>query len=245
MSRAPSFTRRPARRRSWTPRGSDRERRDSAGQLLIAVGGGLRQARIGDGVALRPASGTHLGVLIALKSLRRIQFPHQLADADAGAIGCYPARSSFVHLDRRSSTRAGFHRNDAGRRPLSQGRVGDFSRHEGGVLIDELSLEDESYAMANLSPRMTGLSRHVFVSPRMGNHDLRIKVSVAAGKNTLPVNCAVIALRPSVHHAAGPALPPTVMVELGRWASLNLQALVAYWDGDIDTGELLAVLQRI
>jgi hypothetical protein len=69
-----------------------------------------------------------------------------------------------------------------------------------------LSLEDESYAMANLSPRMTGLSRHVFVAPRMGSHDIRIKVSVAPGKNTLPTNCASIGLRPSVHHVAGAAV---------------------------------------
>ena len=112
-------------------------------------------------------------------------------------------------------------------------------------MIDKLSLEDESYAMANLSPRMTGLSRHVFVSPRMGSHDVRIKVSVAVGKNTLPVNCAVIALRPKPHHVAGPALPAEVMAELERWIPLNLQTFIDYWDGAIDTGELLAALQKI
>ena len=112
-------------------------------------------------------------------------------------------------------------------------------------LGDELSLEDQSFAMANLSPRMTGLSRHVFVSPRMGSHDVRIKVSGTPGKNTLPVGGAVIGLRPRVHHVAGPALPAAVMTELERWVALNLAALVAYWDGDIDTGELLAALKKI
>jgi hypothetical protein len=112
-------------------------------------------------------------------------------------------------------------------------------------LIDELSLEDESYAMANLSPRMTGLSRHVFVSPRTASHDIRVKVSVASGKNTLPVNCAVIALQPNPHHVAGPILPAEVMTELQSWIALNLAALIDYWDGAIDTGELLAALQKI
>jgi hypothetical protein len=112
-------------------------------------------------------------------------------------------------------------------------------------LIDELSLQDESYAMANLSPRMTGLSPHVFVSPGMGSHDVRIKVSVAAGKNTLPINCAVIALRPKPHHVAGPVLPAEVMAELQGWMLLNLQALIDYFDGAIDAGELLAALQKI
>jgi hypothetical protein len=109
----------------------------------------------------------------------------------------------------------------------------------------ELTIEDECYAMANLSPRMTGLARHVFVSPRTGSHDVRIKVSSAPGKNTLPVGGAVIGLRPRVHHVAGPALPAAVMTELERWVALNLAALVAYWDGDIDTGELLAALKPI
>jgi hypothetical protein len=103
-------------------------------------------------------------------------------------------------------------------------------------LNDQLSLEDESFAMANLSARMTGLSRHVFVSPRIGSHDLRIKVSGTPGKNTLPVGSAVIGLRPLAHHIAGPQLPTPVMAELERWVALNLAALVAYWDGDIDTG---------
>ena len=113
------------------------------------------------------------------------------------------------------------------------------------AISDELSLEDECYAMVNLSPRMTGVSRHVFVSPRMGSHDIRIKVSSTPGKNTLPVGGAVIALRPRVHHISGPTLPADVMAELEKWVAANLAALVAYWEGDIDTGELLAALQRI
>jgi hypothetical protein len=113
------------------------------------------------------------------------------------------------------------------------------------VSPDDLSLEDESYAMANLSPRMTGVSRHVFVSPRMGSHDIRIKVSVSPGENTLPIDCAVIALRPQVHHVAGVAMPSIVMAELERWVSLNIQPLVDYWDGTIDTGELFAALKLI
>jgi hypothetical protein len=35
------------------------------------------------------------------------------------------------------------------------------------------------------------------------------------------------------------------MDELGRWVGLNLAGLVDYWDGNIDTGELLAALKRI
>lgn len=109
----------------------------------------------------------------------------------------------------------------------------------------ELSAEDECYAMVNLSPRMTGMSRHVFVSPRMGSHDVRIKVSSAPGKNLLPVGCAVVGLRPRVHHIVGPVLPAAVMAELERWIAANLAALVAYWEGDLDTGELLAALKPI
>lgn len=110
---------------------------------------------------------------------------------------------------------------------------------------DELSLEDECYAMVNLSPRMTGVSRHLFVSPRMGSHDIRIKVSGTPGKNTLPVGAAIIGLRPRVHRIAGPMLPAEVMAELEKWVATNLTALIAYWEGDSDTGELLAALKQI
>lgn len=106
-----------------------------------------------------------------------------------------------------------------------------------------LSLEDKSYAMANLSPRMTGVNRHIFVSPRMGSHDVRIKVSASPGKSTLPIDCAEIGL--VVHHVAGALLPAAVMGEFERWVALNLQPLVDYWDGTIDTGELLAALKPL
>jgi hypothetical protein len=108
-----------------------------------------------------------------------------------------------------------------------------------------LSIEDESYAMANLWPRDTGVSRHIFVSPRMGSHDIRIKVSATPGKNTIPTNCAVIGLRPKLRHVAGPSLPGDVMDELQRWVGINLDALVAYWDGNISTLELAAKLKKI
>jgi hypothetical protein len=111
--------------------------------------------------------------------------------------------------------------------------------------IDQLSLEDESFAMTNLSPRMTGVGRHIFVSPRMGSHDIRVKVSIPPGKNTLPEDCAVIGLRPGVHHVAGPRLPAEVMAELERWVSLNFEPLLDYWVGNTDTGELLAALSKI
>jgi hypothetical protein len=109
----------------------------------------------------------------------------------------------------------------------------------------ELSPEDESYAMADLSPRMTGLTRHVFVSPRMASHDIRVKASVSPGKNTLPIDCASVALRPNVHQVAGPPLPPSVIAEVAQWGAINEKALQDYWDGVTDTGELLAALKRI
>jgi hypothetical protein len=57
------------------------------------------------------------------------------------------------------------------------------------------------------------------------------------------VNCAVIGLRPEVHHVAGPSLPAGVMAEVERWVARNLKAIVDYWDGAIDTGELIAALK--
>lgn len=55
----------------------------------------------------------------------------------------------------------------------------------------------------------------------------------------------MIALRPSVHHVAGPQLPADAMEKIERWVKLNLAAIVAYWDGAIDTVELAAKLKKI
>ena len=99
--------------------------------------------------------------------------------------------------------------------------------------------------MANLFPATTGLPMTVWVSPR-GNarHDLRIKVHMTHGNQMNPANTAVVAVRPAPRLIAG-RLTPEDERGVFRWVSLNTAALVAYWDGQIDTIQLGRLLQLL
>jgi len=110
----------------------------------------------------------------------------------------------------------------------------------------EVETEDDLFEMANLFPVTTGLPMTVWVSPR-GNarHDVRIKVHMTHGTQMNPANTAVVAVRPSPRLLAG-RLSPDDERAVFRWVILNTDALVAYWDGQVDTiqfGHLLTPLQ--
>jgi hypothetical protein len=104
---------------------------------------------------------------------------------------------------------------------------------------------DELFEMANLFPRTTGLAMTVWVSPR-GNarHDVRVKVNMTHGDQMNIANTAVVGARPAPHVIAG-HLSPDDQRAVFEWVSLNTTALVAYWEGRIDTIELGQQLKRI
>jgi len=104
---------------------------------------------------------------------------------------------------------------------------------------------DELFEMANLFPRTTGLAMTVWVSPR-GNarHDVRVKVDLTHGEHINIANTAVVGVRPTPDVIAG-HLSPDDRQAVFEWVSLNTAALVAYWEGGIDTIELGQLLKRI
>jgi hypothetical protein len=107
------------------------------------------------------------------------------------------------------------------------------------------SQEDELYEMANLYPRTTGLPMTVWVSLR-GNarHDVRIKVNMTHGDRMNIDNTAIVGVRPSPHLIAG-QLSSDDERAVSNWITLNAEAIVAYWDGDIDTLELVQALKPL
>jgi hypothetical protein len=104
---------------------------------------------------------------------------------------------------------------------------------------------DELFEMANLFPRTTGLAMTVWVSPR-GNarHDVRVKVNMTHGDQMNIAKTAVVGIRPTPHVIAG-HLSPDDRQAVFEWVSLNTTALIAYWEGRVDTIELGQLLQRI
>jgi hypothetical protein len=104
---------------------------------------------------------------------------------------------------------------------------------------------DELFEMANLYPRTTGLPMTVWVSPR-GNarHDVRVKVNTSHGNQMIVDNTAVVGVRPAPHIVTG-RLSTADQEAVSTWITLNELAIVAYWDGNIDTAELIQMLKPL
>jgi hypothetical protein len=104
---------------------------------------------------------------------------------------------------------------------------------------------DELFEMANLYPRTTGLPMTVWVSPR-GNarHDVRVKVNTTQGEQMNVDNTAVVAVRPTPHVIEG-RLSTADERAVFTWIALNAAAIIAYWEGYIDTVQLAHALQPL
>jgi len=90
---------------------------------------------------------------------------------------------------------------------------------------------------------MTGLPMAVWASPR-GNarHDVRIKVNMTHGNRMTFDDTAVVAVRPAPRVVAG-RLSSEDRRAVADWIQLNYDAIVAYWDAQLDTGQFLERLK--
>ncbi len=115
----------------------------------------------------------------------------------------------------------------------------------GNLVSEDAPDTDDLFEMANLFPRTTGLPMTVWVRPR-GNarHDVRIKVNMTHGNQMSPANTAVVGVQPSPHLIAG-VLAPDDERGVYAWITLNAVALIAYWNGDIDTVQLAQALNPL
>ena len=106
--------------------------------------------------------------------------------------------------------------------------------------------DDELFEMANLSPLLTGLPMVVWISERGGaRHDARIKVSLVHGRRAHPHRSASVSLRPEMKIVAGPALDARDLELVRKWIELNREALLAYWNGDLLTDEVIGRISSI
>jgi hypothetical protein len=79
----------------------------------------------------------------------------------------------------------------------------------------------------------------VWVSER-GNarHDVRVRVALQHGDRIDPSHTVVFGVRPAPTLISG-LVPATDQRAVSDWIKLNEAAIVDYWNGMIDTGELL------
>ena len=111
--------------------------------------------------------------------------------------------------------------------------------------VIDAPFEDDAYTMANLRPAFTGLPMVVWVSER-GNaqHDVRVKVCCVHGDKIQYNNTVSIAVRPQPRVIGG-NLPQPDLDAVTRWIALNADPIIGYWDGTIDTAELMQRLQPL
>ena len=101
------------------------------------------------------------------------------------------------------------------------------------------------YVDANLSPKRTGLPFVVWISPKAGApHDVRVKVS--RGPKVHPSEWISVAVRPEAHVVGGGKMSGHDLELLRRWIDLNRDALIKYWEGEIEyTEDAIAALKAI
>jgi hypothetical protein len=103
---------------------------------------------------------------------------------------------------------------------------------------------DETYLMAKLAPRLTGLPMAVWVTERNGfRHDVRVKVSRSHGRRGSWSDSASVTVRPTPQLIGD--LDAADLRLVSEWIELNRAVIVDYWDDTIDLDELLARLQRL
>jgi hypothetical protein len=104
----------------------------------------------------------------------------------------------------------------------------------------------DPFEMANLSPALTGLPMIVWISERgHARHDARVKVSLVHGRRVRPDQTASVSVRPTVDVVAGPEPDRRDLDLVRRWIELNRDTIIAYWDGDLLTDEVIARLRPI
>lgn len=121
-------------------------------------------------------------------------------------------------------------------------------RTKGQAFDAEITGEPDArdlFEMANLYPDTTGLPMTVWVSPRgKARHDVRVKVNMTHGNQMDIANTATVGVRPTPQLIAG-RLSSMDAPLVFEWIALNVDLLVDYWNGRIDTAGMIRGLRAL
>ena len=105
--------------------------------------------------------------------------------------------------------------------------------------------EDDFFLMSNLRPKDTGLPMVVWVSHRgHARHDARVKVCRTHGDKLDVDDMAVVGVRPTPTLIEGPLNGESLKL-VQKWIALTEATLIGYWEGRMDTFEMIQSLKRI
>ena len=103
---------------------------------------------------------------------------------------------------------------------------------------------EEGFDMAILPPRETGLPFVVFILQDIGIIP-EVRIEIARSHRVLRSETVKVAIRPTVRLKDG-YLDAHELALLTRWVDVNRDALIKYWDGEIEsTSDVLRVLKPI
>ncbi|HEX9843778.1 MAG TPA: hypothetical protein VGC20_13555 [bacterium] len=101
------------------------------------------------------------------------------------------------------------------------------------------------FEMANLRPKNTGLPMVIWVSEKgRARHGPRIKVSRQHGSKMDALNTVSVTID-NEPRVVGGELPARDLDALKRYIALNIEPLLGFWNGELDTVELVARLRQI
>lgn len=105
--------------------------------------------------------------------------------------------------------------------------------------------EEDFFLMSNLRPKHTGLPMVVWVSHKgHARHDARVKVCRTHGDQIDVNDMAVVSVCPTPELIEGP-LRPSDLKLVQAWIALNAEALIAHWEGSLDSIELGLALRKL
>ena len=112
--------------------------------------------------------------------------------------------------------------------------------------INEFITQD-LFEMANLRSKSTGLPMSIYVSEKNSQHGPRIKVS---GKYTDKIDSHIffsvsIADTPEIVAGTCGEITTSDLTKVFNWVKSNKDALLKYWEREIDTAELIDMLIRL
>ena len=102
--------------------------------------------------------------------------------------------------------------------------------------------EDED--LSSLRKGRTGVDNTIWVSPKMGSHAPRIKIAIdPPDALTLGGKTATMTIH-EPHVVTGEAVPTHVIRQAETFIDRNRDVLLRFWNGEIDTEEMLDQIQK-
>ena len=111
-------------------------------------------------------------------------------------------------------------------------------------LVLPLTISEDAWFTASISPERTGLPFIVWISSGQGvRHAARVKVARELSDLPDRMTSVSIAAPATIHD--GPPLSPADLRKLEDWISLNREALLDYWSCKLATDEVLERLKKL